>query len=99
MIIIKEYTVGISFILHMTDIVNVLGGLYLTPHLICGLRSAVPIFLAGIFLDDNCDVGLNDILVEHNEIISHDKLGSIPGRFRGIEVDIVLILIDKLELG
>ena len=48
-------------------------------------------------MDDG--IGLEDILIEHDDIILHEQLGSAPGRFGSPKVEIILILIGNLDLG
>ena len=43
-------------------------------------------------------IGLDDIVIEDNDIISHEKIGSLSGIFGCLEVEIILILVNNLKL-
>ena len=74
--------------------------MYLIPLLIGKLGPFGPIVLIKTVLneDDGIGIGLNELLIERDEPISREQPGSSPGRFGGIEVDTILIIIGNLEL-
>ena len=59
--------------------------MYLIPLLIGKLGPFGPIVLIKTVLneDDGIGIGLNDLLIERDEVISHGQLVSVPGRFMG----------------
>ena len=69
--------------------------LYLTPHFLCELVSFI---ISKRLLGGDYVIGLDQILIEHNDIIYHEKIGSLSGIFGCIEVEIILIIINNLKL-
>ena len=68
----------------------------LYPTSLVKLDNFVPIILTKRFLDNKYVISIDEILIGHNEFISCDQLGIFPGRFGGLDIEIILILISQL---
>ena len=78
--------------------ITLLNDIYLTPHLLDELGPFETIILIKILPYGYDGIGLDKILIYYHELISCDKLGYVPGIFGGLEVDIIFVIIVKLEL-
>ena len=59
--------------------------MYLIPHF---LGELVAFILSKRVLCGDDVIGIDEILIEHNDIISHEKIGSFPVIFGCLEVEI-----------
>ena len=72
--------------------------MYLIPSLIGEHGTFGPVIIIKRVLGGDDGIGLDELLISCDEIISREQLGSPPGRFGALEVDIIIVLINNLEL-